>query len=55
MMQNIPTRTFHIYTDSSLNLSENHITGHSVMGAGWILKDNKLSFGCGILNFFSLM
>jgi hypothetical protein len=51
MMQNMPTRTFHIYTDGSLDLSENHITGHSVMEAGWILKDNELSFGCGILNF----
>jgi ribonuclease HI len=50
-MQLIPDKTFHIYTNGSLDISDLNIIGHAVMGAGWILKDAELSFGCRILNF----
>jgi ribonuclease HI len=51
MMQQIPVKDYHIYTDGSLDTSEFNVTGHVVMGAGWILKGSELSFGCGIVNF----
>jgi ribonuclease HI len=50
-MQHNPINDFHIYTDGSLNTSEFNITGHVVIGAGWILKDLELNFECGITNF----
>jgi ribonuclease HI len=50
-MQQIPIKDYHIYMDSSLDTSEFNVTGHVIMGAGWILKGLKLSFRCGIVNF----
>lgn len=51
MLQNMPTNDYHIYTDGSLNIKETDIGGRTTMGAGWILKNSEISFGCGISCF----
>jgi ribonuclease HI len=51
MMQHIPIKDFHIYTDGLLDFSEFNVTGHVVIGAGWILKGSEFSFKCGIIHF----
>jgi ribonuclease HI len=51
LMQQIPIKDFHIYTDGSLDTSEFNVTGHVTMGAEWILKGSELSFECSIINF----
>jgi hypothetical protein len=52
-MQQIPVKDYNIYTDGSLDALELNVTGHVVMGAGWILKGSELSFRCEIVNFLS--
>ncbi|CAB5196262.1 unnamed protein product [Rhizophagus irregularis] len=39
---------FQIYTDGSLDLNCRNSRGEVVMGAGWIIKDQDLSFSCGV-------
>jgi hypothetical protein len=52
LMQHIPLKNFHIYTDSLLDTSEFNVTGHVIIGTEWILKGSELSFECRIINSF---
>ncbi|GBC06450.1 hypothetical protein RclHR1_06840004 [Rhizophagus clarus] len=52
-MTKLHTNELHIYTDRSLN--PNLVNGYNqiIMGAGWIVKNTKIDFICGITYFSS--